>query len=143
MAARDLHILAAIGVGGGIGSIVRYGIGQVDPSAGDDLPLATLAINVSGALLLGLLIGALAAAIETGRRPSRLLRPFLGTGILGGYTTFSTFAVQVNRLSSATAVTYILLSVTGGLVAAALGARAGATLLGRPSAALPPDPDLP
>lgn len=115
----------------------------MDPSAGDDLPLATLAINVSGALLLGLLIGALAAAMETGRRPSRLLRPFLGTGILGGYTTFSTFAVQANRLSSATAVTYLLLSVTGGLVAAALGARAGATLLGRPSAALPADPDLP
>lgn len=142
MAAGDLHILAAIGVGGGIGSIARYGIGQLDPATIDGLPAATLAINVSGSLLLGLLIGAIAAATAAGRRPG-LLRPFLGTGVLGGYTTFSTFAVQTNHLPATTAIAYVVLSVLGGLLAAALGARAGATLLGRPSVALPDDPDLP
>lgn len=142
MAARDFHILAAIGVGGGIGSIARYGIGELDSATIDGLPVATLMINVSGSLLLGLLIGAIAAATAAGRRPV-LLRPFVGTGILGGYTTFSTFAVQTNHLPAATALTYVVLSVAGGLVAAALGARAGATLLGRPSVALPDDPDLP
>ena len=142
MAAGDLHILAAIGVGGGIGSIARYGIGQLDPSATDQLPAATLTINLSGSLLLGLLIGAIAAATAAGRRPPSLLRPFVGTGILGGYTTFSTFAVQAKDLPAWTAGAYVVLSVAGGLVLAALGARAGAALMGRP-VALPDDPDLP
>ncbi|MCW2602606.1 MAG: hypothetical protein JWN61_741 [Pseudonocardiales bacterium] len=149
MAAGDLHIPAAIGVGGGIGSIARYGIGQLDPSAADQLPLATLAINVSGSLLLGLLVGAISASTAAGRAPRAVLRPFVGTGILGGYTTFSTFAVQANHLPAPTAVAYIVLSVVGGLACAALGARAGALLVGGPLTGasarptLPDDPDLP
>ena len=74
MAARDFHILAAIGVGGGIGSIARYGIGELDSATIDGLPVATLMINVSGSLLLGLLIGAIAGGRARGRgtrRPGR------------------------------------------------------------------------
>lgn len=143
MAAGDLHILAAIGVGGGIGSIARYELGHLDPSAADQLPAATLAINASGSLLLGLLIGAIAAAAVTGHRPWPTLRPFLGTGILGGYTTFSTFAVQTIHLPALTALAYVVLSVIGGLGFAALGARVGGALMGRSSVDLPDDPDLP
>jgi CrcB protein len=143
MAAGDLRIPAAIGVGGGIGSIARDGLGEAFPAAGDQLPWSTLAANVSGALLLGLLIGSLAAAAAAGRVVSPLVRPFLGTGVLGGYTTFSTFAVQTRHLPLPSAAAYIGLSVAGGLAAAAAGARLGAAALGGPPPVLPVDPDLP
>jgi CrcB protein len=87
-----------------------------------------LLVNLTGCLLLGLLLAALFP-----RHPdSRWLRPFLGTGVLGGYTTFSTFGVDAVRLTDAgapgTAAGYVLVSVVGGLLAAVAGVRLGRSL---------------
>jgi CrcB protein len=57
-------------------------------------------------------------------RPHRLIRPLLGTGVLGGFTTFSTFAIEASELSALTASAYVAASVIGGVAAAALGIAA-------------------
>src|SRR5690606_31662397 len=57
-------------------------------------PWVTLVVNASGCLLIGVLM----AVVRELRAPHRLLRPFLGVGVLGGYTTFSTFAVDVHQM---------------------------------------------
>jgi CrcB protein len=82
-------------------------------------------VNLLGCLLLGLLIGRV-----FDRSPDRpWLRALLGTGVLGGFTTYSAFAVESVQLAEAgragTAAGYVLASVTGGVLAAALGLRAG------------------
>lgn len=117
MADLDPRVLAVIGLGGGLGSIARYGLGRAWPDAGHTLPWTTLAINLSGSLLLGALI----VAVTELWRPHRLIRPLLGTGVLGGYTTFSTFAVQARDLPAGHALAYLLISALGGLLAAAAG----------------------
>jgi CrcB protein len=75
--------------------------------------------------VLGLLLAALFARYPD----SRWLRPFLGTGVLGGYTTFSTFSVDVVQLAdagrTALAAGYVVVSVAGGVLAAAAGVRLG------------------
>jgi CrcB protein len=113
----DRHALAAIALGGGLGSLARYGISRACPPATGAIPWSTLAINLTGSLLLGMLV----VAVTEIWRPHRLVRPFLGTGVLGGYTTFSTFAVEVRGLPAGHAWLYLTLSVVGGLAAALVG----------------------
>jgi CrcB protein len=109
--------LGAIAVGGGVGSVLRYELAQaVHPSA-DGFPVATLATNLVGSLLLGALI----VAVTEIWRAHRLLRPLLGTGLLGGFTTFSTFSLEARGLGAGVAAAYIAASVLGGIGAAALG----------------------
>lgn len=107
---REWELLAAIGAGGVVGAEARYGIGQLQ-SAGGTFPWATLAVNVSGCLLIGVLMIVLLDVVT----PHRLMRPFLGVGVLGGYTTFSTFGVETVRLVRdqhlGMAVAYLLASV--------------------------------
>lgn len=86
-----------VAVGGAVGTLARHGINE--SLASDRLfPLATFTVNISGAFLLGLLITALAAPDDehTGRR--RDARLLLGTGLLGGFTTYSTLAVETDAL---------------------------------------------
>ncbi|MCW2572144.1 MAG: CrcB family protein, partial [Frankiales bacterium] len=113
-------LLVLVAAGGALGSIARYAIGVALPYGRSDLPVATLLINVSGALLLGLLVAT--------RPHARWMRPFLGTGVLGGFTTFSTFALETDRLlgrAPAVAAAYVVLSLALGLGAAAAGLRLG------------------
>lgn len=113
-----------VGVGGAIGSILRYAIGLTARQA--RFPWATLVINVSGSFVLGLFLtwalGRLSAAITTP----------VAVGVLGGFTTFSTFAWEGLFLSRSgrvdLALVYVLLSVLGGLVAAWLGYQLGRTI---------------
>jgi fluoride exporter len=91
-------------------------------------PWATLLVNLTGCLLIGVLLAALLARFAS----SPWLRPFLATGMLGGYTRYSAFAVEAVRLAEGgaarTAVGYIVASVAGGALAVATGlllARAG------------------
>ena len=115
----------AAALGGALGALARWGVARALPSSPAGWPWSTLLVNLTGCLLLGLLLAALFA-----RHPDHpWLRPFLGTGVLGGYTTFSTFAVDVVRLADAgawpVAVGYLLVSVAGGVLAAAAGVRLG------------------
>jgi CrcB protein len=91
---REWDLLVAIAAGGVAGAEARYGIDAALPHTGSAFPWATLLINVSGCLLIGVLM---VLVLEL-TSPHRLLRPFLGEGVLGGYTTFSTFAVDAERL---------------------------------------------
>jgi fluoride exporter len=109
-------LLAAIACGGLLGAECRYGLGRAVPAAAGHFPWATLLVNVSGCLLIGVLM----VALELGR-PRRLLRPFLGVGVLGGYTTFSTFGVEavtlVTEHHAGMALSYVLSSVALCLIA--------------------------
>ena len=77
-----------------LGAEARYGIDRLIPPPATGFPWATLLINVSGCLLIGVLMVLLVEVWS----PHRYARPFLGVGVLGGYTTFSTFAVDAVRL---------------------------------------------
>jgi fluoride exporter len=115
--------LAAIAVGGLLGSLARFGIavlvGPGDPGA---LPVATLLANLVGALAIGV--------IATSRRVSAgpdWLRPFLITGVLGGFTTFSALALETGLLLDTghdlMAAGYIGITMLFGLIAVRLGIR--------------------
>lgn len=122
-AAFSLGTAGAVAVGGAIGSVLRYLVGLLVPHspAGAAMPWATVAVNVSGSLLLG----ALAGAAVAGTGPAPLPRAFLTIGVLGGFTTFSTFSVDAVSLlhagSPARAALYIAVSVLGSIGAAYLG----------------------
>ncbi|MCW2577674.1 MAG: Camphor resistance CrcB protein [Modestobacter sp.] len=123
---------AAAALGGVLGALARWGVAQALPSpAAGGWPWATLLVNVTGCALIGVLLAVLLA-----RFPGHpWLRPFLASGVLGGYTTFSTFAVDVVRLvddgAVGTAVAYVAASVVGGLLAVVAGLTAGRALLRR------------
>jgi len=117
------YVLAALG--GALGALARWALAEALPASPGGWPWATLLVNLTGCLLLGVLIGVL-----TGRsREPAWVRPFLAVGVLGGYTTYSTFAVEVVELvddgAVARAAAYVLLSVAGGGAAVAAGALAG------------------
>ena len=116
----DGAVLLAVGLGGALGSGARWGVSEALAGAGG-FPWSTLLVNVSGALLLGVLMVVVADVLTA----PRLLRPFLGVGVLGGYTTFSAYALETRELlvagEHAAAATYSLGSVVAGLLAAWLG----------------------
>lgn len=122
-AAPDVSVLTAVAVGGIIGSLARYGIGEAWP-ARSGFPWATLGINGAGCLLIGILMVALT---ERTARPHRLARPFLGVGVLGGFTTFSAYSVDTIALLDADriglAVAYVLATPLVAILAVGCGAR--------------------
>ncbi|BFV58227.1 fluoride efflux transporter CrcB [Kitasatospora sp. CMC57] len=87
-------VLAAVALGGVVGACARYGVGLLRPTGPLAIPWGTLLVNVTGCAAMGVLM-VLVTEVLT---PHRLVRPFLGTGVLGGFTTFSTYAVDVHRL---------------------------------------------
>lgn len=107
-------------IGGLAGVLARYGITRATFHT-DALIWSTLAINVAGSFVLGLLVG--------GTWLSRDLRDAVGIGFLGGFTTFSTFSAQivleVDGGRPATAAAYLVASVAGGIAAAAVGYALG------------------
>jgi len=94
---RQWDLIAAIAAGGVVGAEARYLLGLALPHTAAGFPTATFLVNVSGSLV----IGALMVVLLELTSPHRLARPFLAVGVLGGYTTFSTFAVEAERLVSA------------------------------------------
>jgi CrcB protein len=119
--ARQWRVLGVISVGGGLGSVARYLIEEATPPKDGAIPWATFLINVSGCLTIGFLM---VYVLEVWP-PRRYIRPFLGIGVLGGYTTFSTFAVETRGLLAAgawaTGIIYVLASLLFGLAAVFLG----------------------
>nr|WP_246036510.1 fluoride efflux transporter CrcB [Sinomonas susongensis] len=121
------HILL-VGVGGIAGALARYGLGLALPAPGS-WPLPALVINLAGAFVLGVLLEVLARR-GPDHGPRRTLRLFLGTGFLGAFTTYSTFAVETDRLFAAgrfdAGLGYLAASLLGGVAAAFLGIWLGA-----------------
>jgi fluoride exporter len=119
----------AAALGGALGALARWGVGTALPHSPGDWPWATLLINLTGCLLLGVLLAVLLDRFP--RHP--WLRPLLATGVLGGYTTYSTFAVDVVQLADSGAWTaaagYVVVSVLGGVLAASAGLRLGRAAL--------------
>ncbi|WP_328299595.1 CrcB family protein [Streptomyces sp. NBC_00435] len=120
-------VLAAVAAGGAAGAAARYGVALLWPAAPGSFPWGTFWVNVAGCALIGVLMVLVG---EGGRSAHPLVRPFLGVGVLGGFTTFSTYAVDFARLLDAgeagTALAY-----AGLTVAAALGAVWAAARLTR------------
>lgn len=104
-------------VGGAIGSLARYSVGiTTGRLLGPTYPWGTLAVNLAGGFLMGLLAGTLARM--GGSEPTRAL---IGVGVLGGFTTFSAFSLDVvtmiERGDWGVALTYALVSVIGSVLA--------------------------
>ncbi|HVB90873.1 MAG TPA: CrcB family protein [Acidimicrobiales bacterium] len=118
---RSPATLVAVTVGGALGTLARYALDLALPVAPGHFPTATLMINLSGSLLIGLLLPfALARSA-----PHPLFRPFLVTGILGGWTTYSALAADTATLLKAGHLGLALIdvgsTVVGGLVLVACG----------------------
>jgi fluoride exporter len=116
-------VLAAVSVGGVAGALARYGVSVAWPHGPAGFPWSTWAINVSGCLLIGVLM-ILNEELWTGYR---LVRPFLGVGVLGGYTTFSTSIVDVRQVAAHGAAGIAVLYLGATVVGAMLAVWAGAT----------------
>jgi len=118
-----IKTVGVVALGGMLGALARYGLGVAFPVAPHAFPWTTFAINVVGCLLLGFI-----APLTAG-----LVRPFLGTGVLGGFTTFSTYILEIHRLvraeQLATAVGYLGATVISALLAAYLGGVLAAALV--------------
>jgi CrcB protein len=114
-------VLATISLGGMLGSLARYGLATAFPHGPAGFPWATFLTNVLGCMLIGVLM-VLVTDVWPGRR---LLRPFLGVGVLGGFTTFSTYGVDVWQLldadTVATAFAYLAATLIGALLAVYAG----------------------
>jgi fluoride exporter len=119
------YLLAALG--GAVGAAARWGVGTALPWTPGTWPWATFTVNLLGCFLMGVLLAVLAA-----RRPEASWpRPFLGVGVLGGFTTYSAFAVEVVQAVEQRAVLlaagYVVASVVVGVLAVVAGALAGRT----------------
>jgi CrcB protein len=116
-------ILLVIALGGALGAAARYGLALALPHSPGDFPWSTLLTNVAGCLA----IGALMVVVVERLPSSRLVRPFFGTGLLGGFTTFSTYAVDTRALLAAgrpvVAAAYLLGTLVLGLLAVVVGLR--------------------
>jgi fluoride exporter len=121
--AFDLRALLAIAFGGGIGSVLRYMVAiLVTTRTGPGFPWSTLVINVTGSVLIGII-----AEITQTRAvaASNIERLFWMVGVLGGYTTFSTFSLDVVTLGGDRAALLAVAYAVGSVILGVLGAAAG------------------
>jgi CrcB protein len=120
----DSRVLAAIALGGALGAPARYGVAQLVHVRNDGFPWATFWTNVSGSLALGFVLALLIERFP----PTRYLRPFVATGFLGAYTTYSTFAVETDLLikdgHTGIALAYAMSSLAAGFIAVWIGLTA-------------------
>ena len=116
--------LLLVFVGGGLGAVSRFLVTTALAGKLGNFPLGTLAANVLGSLLMGLVIGILAGRADS-------VRLFVAVGFLGGFTTFSSFSaetlalIQNGQIFSASA--NVVVSVAAGLAACAVGLKIGGT----------------
>lgn len=115
MLSREIQLIAVIAAGGVLGACARFGASQLWPGT-----WTTLWVNVTGCAAMGVLL------VFTGE--NGLARPFLGTGVLGGYTTFSTYVVDAQRFLHDGRAALALFYLTATLAAALLATWAAAAL---------------
>jgi len=117
-------VLTVIAIGGGLGALARYGLGLLLPTRPGEFPWGTFLVNTAGCLLIGVLM-VLITDVWTAHR---LVRPFFGVGVLGGFTTFSTYAVEIRNLlqhaGAGLAAVYLAATFLGAMVAVVTGAWA-------------------
>ena len=116
-----------IGLGGAAGSIARYHLGLVVTRRWSGFPSGTLAVNLIGSMLLGVVL-----ALALRDRLGETARLALGTGVLGGFTTYSTFNYETITLAQAgqhgRAAIYVAVTLLGCLAAGVAGALVGRAL---------------
>jgi CrcB protein len=119
----SFSVLAAAAVGAVLGVLARYGVSVTVPHDPGTWPWATFGVNLVGCLIVGLLM----AALIDHRSPHRLARPFLVSGFLGGFTTFSALALETRDLIAADrlgmALGYVAASLALGIALVTLGRR--------------------
>lgn len=112
-------VVLAVAVGGVIGALARYAATRIWPTPADDFPWTILGVNLLGCFLLGVLL----VVITERRRVHPLWRPLLGTGVLGGFTTFSAYSIDLQQQLAegrgAQALGYGVATVVGAVVAMA------------------------
>jgi CrcB protein len=108
-----------VAIGGALGSVGRYGVGRLWPAVPGGFPVPTLTVNLVGSFAIGLLYIGIAARAGAGEDSARL---FLMTGVLGGFTTYSAFALESTLLGfSTTGMLYMLVTIVGCFAAAWAG----------------------
>lgn len=118
---RHLPVLGVIALGGGLGGLARHGLATALPAPPGHFPWATFVTNVAGCFLIGVLMVLVTEVLAA----HRLVRPFVGVGILGGFTTFSTYAVEIHGLLRPGTVGVAFLYLAGTLVCATLAVLIG------------------
>jgi len=122
-------ILAAIAVGGALGSLARWSLAEALPHGPRDFVWSTFTANVTGSLALGVLMALMVDVLAH----TRLIRPFLGVGVLGGYTTFSTYMLDARTLlaegRAGVALAYVAATLVTGLLAVWVGVVVGRTAI--------------
>ncbi|MEW2070830.1 CrcB family protein [Streptomyces sp. NPDC007346] len=118
-----LPVVAAVAVGGAAGAAARYGAELLWPTGPTDFPWTILLVNVVGCFLMGVLMVTLKLRFPAA---PRLVSPMLGTGVLGGFTSFSHYADGARQLFEADRPGYATGSLLLTVVAALAGVTAGA-----------------
>jgi len=139
---RKVAMVMVVAFGGALGSLARWGVGEALAGSPDGFPWATFLVNVTGSFALGVLV-----VLVVARWPgSRFVRPFLGVGVLGGYTTFSAYLADTRALVVADRVplapAYVIGTVLVGLLALWLGIALARLAVTGPEPPLP-DPGEP
>ncbi|MEU0203640.1 MULTISPECIES: fluoride efflux transporter CrcB [unclassified Streptomyces] len=115
-------VVTVVALGGGAGAAARYAASLWWPPHPGGFPWTTLGVNVIGCAVIGVFM----VVITEFRAAHRLLRPFFGTGVLGGFTTFSTYAVDIQKLAGGghvrTGLTYLAATPLAALTAVWLAA---------------------
>ncbi|WP_181140220.1 CrcB family protein [Streptomyces sp. Ru62] len=117
-------VIAVVAAGGALGAMARYGASLLWPTAPGTFPWTTLVVNAAGCAV----IGAFMVVITDVWAAHRLVRPFFGTGVLGGFTTFSTYSVDIHQLvqggHARTGLAYLAATLFAALAAVWLAAAA-------------------
>jgi len=128
-----LPLWVAVAAGSALGGLARFAISRGWPAAPGSLPLATMGVNVLGCFLIGALSILLTRSAQ-GAVVAESWRVFWMTGVLGGFTTWSAFALEsvvlTSEGASMKALAYVLLTVVGCLIAAAVGRTVAVALSG-------------
>ena len=122
----DVRLVLLVGLGGAIGSMLRYLATEIIPS--NHIPYGTISVNLVGSMLLGIMFGAVAADVIINQNYVLLF----GTGVLGAFTTMSAFAMDTVTLSEdelSKTVIYITITIVGSIGLAWLGYKLGFSLL--------------
>ena len=127
----QIPVVAVVALGGAMGATARYAAGLRWPVRAGAFPWTTLWINAAGCAVIGVFM----VVITDVWAAHRLVRPFFGTGVLGGFTTFSTYAVDIQKLVDSgharTALAYLAATLLAAMAAVWLGVTATRRVLKR------------